>query len=146
MDHQSLARVLLALLCGLQGASTAVIDLNKTHATHPGWMGHARFHVVWQTSTVVVLSLLEIALVLMPGPSLNQRFYVAAALAAAPMLGFFAALVARRLYHGTLSDPGGIPPILWRVRGTQLKVDLNLVAEIAGAISLAAIMAIYGWP
>ena len=25
-----------------------VADFNKTHATHPKWIGHARFHVVWQ--------------------------------------------------------------------------------------------------
>lgn len=145
MDHHSLARVLLALLCALQGAGTALIDLNRTHATHPGWMGHARFHLVWQTATILLLSLIEIALVVMPGPMMNKRFYIAAVLAGAPMLGFFAALSAHRLYHGTLSDPGGIPPVVWRVRGAQLKIDLNVVTEIAGAISLSAIIVIYNW-
>jgi hypothetical protein len=145
VDHHSLARVFLVLVCGLQGAGTALIDLNKTHATHPGWMGHARFHVVWQTSTVITLSLIEIALVVMPGPNMSERFYVAAALAVAPMLGFFAALVTRGRYRGTLSDPGGISPVLWQVRGSQLRIDLNVVAEFAAAISLAAIVVIYRW-
>ena len=145
MDHHSLARVLLALLCGLQAAGTALIDLNKTHATHPGWIGHARYHLVWQTSTVFVLSLIEIALVLMPGPIMNQRFYFAAALAGAPMLGFFAALITRRLYRGTLFDPGGIPPVVWQIRGAQFNIDLNIVAEIVGAISLATVVVIYRW-
>jgi hypothetical protein len=92
-----------------------------------------------------MLSLIEIALVLMPGTNISQRFYVAAALAAAPMLGFFAAQITRRRYGGTLSDPGGIPPVLCRVRGSQLKIDLNVAAEIAGATSLVAIVVIYGW-
>jgi hypothetical protein len=108
-------------------------------------MGHARFHVVWQTSTVLILSVIEIALLLTPGPNMNLQFYVAAILAGAPMLGFFAALIARKLYSGTLSDPGGILPINWQYRGSQLRVDLNLVAELAGAMSLVAIVVIYRW-
>jgi hypothetical protein len=138
-----MARLLLALFCAVQGASTALIDLNRTHATHPGWMGHARFHLVWQTSTVAALSLLEIALVLTPGPLLEQRFYVSALLAAVPMLGFFAALVFRKLYRGTLCDPQGMPQWIMRLRGAHLRIDLNLAAEIAGILSLAAIIALY---
>jgi len=144
MDHQSIARGLLASLCGLQGAATAVIDLNWTHATHPGWLGHARFHMVWQTTNVVALSLFEIALVLVRGPFMPQRFYIAALLAGLPMIGFFAALLTRKLYGGTLSDLQGMPPWIVRIRGRQFRVDLNLVAEIVGLTSLAAIVAIYG--
>jgi hypothetical protein len=120
-----------------------VIDLNRTHATHPGWLGHARFHVVWQTANLAALSIFEIALILVPGPALKQRFYAAAILAAVPMLGFFMALFARRLYGGTLSDPGGMPPWTVRTRGRQLRIDLNVVAEILGLLSLAVIVALY---
>src|SRR5436305_389693 len=116
--------------------ATAVLDLNRTHATHPDWLGHARFHVVWQTATVAALSIFEIVLVLVPGPQMEQRFYLAALLACVPMLGFFTALLTRRLYKGTLSDPGGIPPWTVQVRGRQLRIDLNLVAEIAGLLSV----------
>ena len=138
-----MARLLLALFCAVQGASTALIDLNRTHATHPGWMGHARFHLVWQTSTIVALSLFEIALLLTPGPFLEKRFYVSAILAAVPMLGFFAALAFRKLYGGTLSDPLGMPQWVMRLRGVHLRIDLNLAAEIAAILSLAVIIAIY---
>ena len=48
MTHQTVARVLLAALCGLQGLATPAIDLNRTHATNFLWPGHARFHIVWQ--------------------------------------------------------------------------------------------------
>jgi hypothetical protein len=143
VNHQSIACVLLAAFCGLQGTATAVIDLNRTHATHSGWLGHARFHVVWQTATLAVLSVLEIALVLAPGPATTLRFYLTAILAGAPLLGFFTALFARKLYNGTLSDPGGIPPWTVFVRGKQFRIDLNAVMEILGLLSLAAIVAIY---
>lgn len=143
MDHQSIARGLLASLCGLQGAATAAIDLNRTHVTHPWWLGHARFHVVWQTANVVALSLFEIALVLVRGPFMHQRFFIAALLAGAPTIGFFVALFTRRLYGGTLSDPQGMPPWIVGIRGRQYRIDLNVVAEIVGLISLAGIVAIY---
>jgi hypothetical protein len=146
VDHHSIARILLAVFCGIQGAATAVIDLNRTHATHPGWLGHARFHVVWQTATVVALSLIEIFLVSLNGPAVSQRFYFASTLAAAPMLGFFAALFTRKLYAGMLSDPLGMPAWIVRASGEQYKIDLNLVAVSLGVVFLSVIVAIYRAP
>jgi hypothetical protein len=143
MDHQSIARGLLASLCGLQGAATAVIDLSRTHATHPGWLGHARFHAVWQTANVVALSLFEMVLVLVRGPFMRQRFFIAVFLAGAPMMSFFVALFTRELYGGTLSDPLGMPVWIVGTRRRQFRIDLNVVAEIAGFMSLAGLVAIY---
>lgn len=143
MDHQSVARALLAFFCTVQGIATAVIDLGRTHATHPLWLGHARFHVVWQTANVAALSALEVALVLMRGPWMTERFYLAAILAGVPIFGFFAALITRRLYGGTLSDPQGMPPWSVHLHGKQLRIDLNVVAEIMGVAALAVIVAIF---
>jgi len=78
VTHVSIARGLLAILCGAQGAATLGIDLNRTHATNPRWPGHARFHLVWQAASYAFLSLLEVALVLAAGPWPEQRFYLAA--------------------------------------------------------------------
>ena len=146
MDHQLIARVLLGIFCCLQGIATSAIDLGRTHARHPGWLGHARFHVTWQTANVLVLSVFEIALVAKRGPLMNCRFDIAAAFAGAPILGFFLALFTRKLYGGTLSDPGGMPAWIVRVRGKQFHVDLNVVAEILGLASLAAIVELYRTP
>ena len=143
MDHQLIARVLLAIFCGLQGIATAAIDLGRTHARHPCWLGHARFHVTWQTANVLILSVFEIALTSRNGPLMNFRFNTAAALAGAPILGFFLALFARRLYGGTLSDPVGMPSWIVRVRGKPFHIDLNVVAEILGRASLTAIVELY---
>jgi hypothetical protein len=146
VDHQLIARVLLATFCGLQGTATAAIDLSRTHAKHPAWPGHARFHVVWQTANVLVLSVFEIALISMSGPLATYRFDIAAALAGAPILGFFMALFTRRLYGATLSDPGGMPPWIVRARGKRFQIDLNVVAEIVGLASLAAVVELYRTP
>lgn len=136
MSHQGTARILLAIFCALQAAGTAAVDLNRTHATNPRWIGHARFHVVWQSATVVALSVVEIVLLLWHGPGTQQRFYAVAALAAVPPAGFFAALFTRRIYTGSLSDPNGVPPLRFKIGSSQYRIDLNLVVECAALFVL----------
>ena len=134
---------MLAALCILRGSATLAIDLNRTHATNPFWPGHARFHLVWQTAAFAWLAALEALLLFYTGPLQEQRFYLAAILAGIPMLGFFCALIARGLYRGTLSDPNGMRPLIVTVRGANLRIDLNLAAEIVGVLALATVVAIY---
>lgn len=134
---------MLAAFCAIQGVATIALDLNRTHAAHPQWLGHARFHVVWQTGTIAALAIVEVSLLSFNSPRETERFYLAALLASLPIFGFFAALLSRRLYGGTLSDPGGIPPLHIRVRGRRMRVDMNLVAEIAGALTVATLVVIF---
>jgi hypothetical protein len=143
MNSHLISRGLLAVFCAIQGAATIALDLNRTHAAHPQWLGHARFHVVWQTGTVAALAIVGCSLLWLHGPLQPERFYLAALLALLPIFGFFAALFARGLYGGTLSDPGGIPPLRLTMGRRQLRIDLNLVAEIAGLITVLAIVALY---
>lgn len=145
MNLQIVSRGLLVALCAFQGIATAAIDLNRTHATNPQWTGHARFHVVWQTASVVLLSVIEIVLVVGPGGRQKERFYLAAILAAVPMFGFFCALVSRHVFGGTLSDTNGMKPLVIRKGGSNLRIDLNLVAEICGVLALAIIAALYSY-
>jgi len=111
LSHLLVARVLLSLLCGLQGIATLVIDFNGTHATNPTWTGHARFHVVWQSVSVALLSVLELVLIWFQGPYQKDAFYLTLLLTAISPLGFMIAFVSRRIFGGTLSDPNGIPPV-----------------------------------
>ncbi len=143
MTHQSIARFLLAALCFLQGSATMAIDLSKSHASNPAWTGHARFHVVWQTVTVSLLSMLEIALVLASGPFEKPRFYLGAALAAAPMLSFLIACIGQGLYGGTLANDTGISPLTLKIAGSRRRFDSNLAIEVLALLTLAAIVALY---
>jgi hypothetical protein len=77
LHHALVARILLSLLCALQGLATLAIDFNRTHATNPAWTGHARFHVVWQSISVALLSILELALIWWHGPYQKDGFYLA---------------------------------------------------------------------
>lgn len=139
MSHQSTARILLAIFCALQGTGTVAVDMNRTHAANPLWARHARFHVVWQSATIVALSFFEIALLFWLGPEAELRFYIVAAMAAIPPVGFFAAFFTRRIYAGTLSDPNGVPPLRLKTASSHYCVDLNLVVECAALVVLAAL-------
>ena len=127
----------------VQAIATVVIDFNRTHAKNPLWTGHARFHVVWQSSTVVFLSLVELMLIWLRGSYDDQRFYLAALLAALSPLGFLTAFLGRRLFGGTLSDPNGIPPVRVTCFGSVRSLDLNLVAVLAALVSLALLLWIF---
>lgn len=143
LDHRIIARGLLALLCLFQGVGTLAIDLNRTHAANPQWPQHARFHLVWQVISVVLLSALEVALICWQGPHVEQRFYLAALLACIPLLAFLIAFISRKWYDGDLSDPNGIPPARIAIAGTIIRIDLNLVVVPAALLALVVILAIY---
>lgn len=143
MTHPAIARVLLAMLCGLQGLGTLAIDLGRAHATNPQWTRHARFHVVWQVAGTALLSLLALAILLTPGRLQQERFYLAAMLAAIPMLSFFVAFIARGLYGGALFDPNGIPPLRISVLGSETRIDLNLAVEIFAIFVLVTIVELF---
>lgn len=143
MNHRTLAQVALSFLFVIQAIATVAIDFNRTHATNPLWPGHARFHLVWQSSTVVVLSVLGVLLIWHGGPYEDQRFYLATLLAALSPLGFLMAFTGRRLFGGTLSDPNGIRPARLRLFGSVRSVDVNLAAVVGALLSLLVMIWIF---
>ena len=120
-------RLLLTALVVTQGAATLWIDLNRTHVTNSLWPGHARFHLAWQVSTTLLLSVLASWLIWVRQDD-PAFFYLAAALAASPMLGFLLAQAARRSYGGTLGDANGIAPFSFRWGQRTFRVDGNAAA------------------
>ncbi len=143
MNRHLLAQVALSFLSVVQAFATAAIDFNRTHATNPAWTGHARFHVVWQSSTVIFLSILGLVLIWHRGPLEAQRFYLSALLAALSPLGFLTAFISRNLFGGTLSDPNGIRPLHVSLFGKLRAIDLNLTAVVAALLSLLAMVWIF---
>ena len=134
-----LARSIVTAVAAGQGLGPLLIDLNRTHATHPRWLGHARFHVVWQAFTLFLLNALAVALPWIPCPVAEARFYLAALLTAIPLAGFAIALLSRRLYAGTLHDPDGIAP----VRMGRFLVDMNSALVAVAAVMLVIATAIF---
>ena len=140
MNHYLFARAALSFVSVVQAVATVAIDFNRTHATNPLWTGHARFHLVWQSSTVVLLSGVGLLLVWHQGPFPLERFYLSALLAALSPLGFLTAFVSRTIYRGTLSDPNGIRQGHVRIFGSVRAIDLNLVAVVAALLSILAML------
>jgi len=143
VDRAQVARVALSTLCALQGLATVAIHCNRTHATNPSWTGHARYHVVWQSASVALMSVVELSLVWSRGPWEREAFYLASVLAAMSPLGFMAAFVSRRMYGGSLFDPNGVPPLRVRFRGKVRSVDMNFFVVTTALFALAAIDTIY---
>lgn len=143
MTHQELARDLLAAFCVLQGGGTIALDMNRSHASNPLWLRHARFHVVWQTATVAALAVVEIVILFYGNSLPSERFYMVVALAFLPVAGFFVAFCTRGAYGGALSDENGIPPLKIPYRGSIVRIDLNLGAEAVAILVIATLVWIY---
>ena len=124
-----------------QGVMPIFIDLNRTHATNPLWMGHARFHLVQQVFSLLLAAVLEVGLLWWPGGALAARFYLAAGLAATSLAGFLLAVLTRRLYGGTLHDPNGMKPVRIRTRRGVIEIDINVpIVGIATMILVGAVV------
>lgn len=139
MSDPLLARWMLTAIAAGQGIGPLIIDLNRTHAMHPLWIGHARFHLVWQSLTLALMSAAGIALLWIPGTASSERFYFAATLTALPIAGFLIALFTRSLYGGTLHDVDGIPP----VRIGRISFDLNAVIVVFAAFLLGTAVLLF---
>jgi hypothetical protein len=119
------------------------IDLNRTHATNPLWMGHARFHVVQQVFTLALAAAVEVGLLWWPGDAGRVRFYLAAGLAATSLAGFMLATLTRRLYGGALHDPNGMKPVRIQTSRGVVEVDINLPIVLSAAVMLAGAVVLF---
>ncbi len=110
MDRLLLARIGLTLVSIGYSALTDKADFNKTHATKPLWTGHARFHVVWQTTSYVDFALIAPFLIWSPTANAQERLSLACALAAAIYGAFFLTLFSMPLHGGRAYDDNGYRP------------------------------------
>ena len=82
-----------------------IADFNKTHATNPLWVGHARYHVVWQVLSYVLIGALALYLIWVPSQDAFFRLNLAALLGFAVYGGFFGAYLTMPMYSGKHADP-----------------------------------------
>ncbi len=132
---------LLGILVAVQGIATLGIDLGRRHASNPGWPGHARFHVVWQSASTAGFAIATEYILFTSRLPEGNRFLVAGLLTAVPMVSFVAALLARSAFQGTLRDTNGASPLIVRVGGRRREVDLNVVAVGLGL----SVLGFIGW-
>ena len=137
-DQYLVARVLFTLTTIGWGVLTVFADFNKTHATNPKWLPHARFHVVWQISSYVGFGLLALALIWWPGPLAVERLYLAALMSAIVYAAFFVALFAMPVYGGAAYDKNGYQPFKAPLPLFAKKWDVNVTAFSIQLVLLGA--------
>ena len=130
-------KVLLTLATLGYSAIPTMADLNRTHATNPTWVGHARFHVVWQVMSYIGLGLLGLYFVWMPSDDVVSRLWIAAAFATACYAGFFTAVFMKNVYGGANYDPNGIVPIRPPIIGRYISFEPNITVFTLMVLVLA---------
>jgi len=141
MTAALVARSIVTAIAAGQGIMPVFIDLNRTHATNPLWPGHARFHLVQQVFTLLPAAVIEVALLWWPGPALRERFYLAAVVAATPLVGFLVATLARPLYGGALHDSNGIQPVRLMVGSRIIELEMNVpIVALATVLLIGAVV------
>ena len=125
-DQNLVARILLTIMAIMLCIGPAKADFNSTHATNPAWPGHARFHVVWQVVTNSSNTLVMLFLIWVPVVQYDLQLKLVVCLIAILLGSFYVTLACMKIFEGSLSDPNGIKPFVFKLPGRTVKVDTNL--------------------
>ena len=110
---QSISRVLITVATLVYGVIPPFVDISETHAFHPDWPAHARFHMVWLLGTNSALAVVALYLMWLSKLELKIRMRLAGLIGLCVYGGFFISTLTRNLYGGALVDAsGGVPPTM----------------------------------
>ena len=108
IGRSRLVSALLLLAAAIYGIIPPIVDLTETHAFHPAWPPHARFHMVWLLGTNSTLAAIVAWLVIAGNAEhRDMRLRFASLLGIAALGGFFVATLTQSAYGGALHDPTG---------------------------------------
>ena len=138
-DQNLTPRIVFTIITVVLTIGPTIADFNKTHATHPDWTGHARFHVVWQVLgfyPIMILNLIvlwiNISNFYYPYQLFFWLFWYVGFVGS-----FLITLLSMPLFKGKLSDPGGRTPFLYTF-GKKFKLlpgkDKHLPFKINGEV------------
>jgi hypothetical protein len=121
------AKILLTVVTLGYSFIPAIADFNKTHATNPKWLPHARYHVVWQVMSYICMALIALYLIWGSADAVGLAgLWLAAGLAASAYIGFFAAALAKPLYGSAQYDANGVLPVNVPIGGKRVAFDVNM--------------------
>ncbi|MEM8917463.1 MAG: hypothetical protein AAGE37_01280 [Pseudomonadota bacterium] len=99
-------QVLLTLAALAYTVAPPFVDFGATHALHPDWTGHARFHMVWLVITNSLMGFLALYQIWWRA---EQGGLILGGLISLFVLGgFMLAGLFMPLYDGALTDAGGV--------------------------------------
>jgi hypothetical protein len=127
-----IGRILMTLPTLNYGVGAAAVDLTQTHVFNPQWTPHSRMHMVWLLATNTAISAVSVYLLWVRGASGTYNVRLAGVLGICVYGGFFLSAATIATYGGSLSDPGGVPPIMG--------IDANIVG-----FSVSLIVLLVGW-
>lgn len=129
------AKILLTIVTLGYSLVPALADFNKTHATNPKWLPHARYHVVWQVSSYICMALIALYLIWGSAESFGlPGLWLATGLAACAYVGFYAAAFTKPMYGGAQYDENGVLPVKVPLGRRIVSLDPNL--SVFGLMSL----------
>jgi hypothetical protein len=131
MESSLLAgKVLLTISTIIYGFVPPFADLNKTHATNPLWIGHARFHVVWQVLITFFIALLSLYFLWVKQYEL-ENIVISFFLGLSVLGSFLINVVLMKFYGGTLADENGIAKT-FNINTNLLGFSIALVILVIG--------------
>ena len=108
-----MSRLLITIATLVYGVIPLLVDISDTHAFHPEWPPHARFHMVWLLGTNSTLAILALYLMWVSNLETAIRIRIAGIIGLCVYGGFVISAVTKKLYGGALVDPtGGVPPVM----------------------------------
>ena len=132
--RSKLVSVLLLVAAAIYGIIPPIVDLSDTHAFHPAWPPHARFHMVWLLGTNSTLALIVAWLVLAgPAEQRETRLRFASLIGIAALGGFFVATLSQSAYGGALHDPTAHVSLILGVDGNILVFTPALAMQLVAA-------------
>ena len=133
LDSSFVVLIILSFISIGFGTITPLIDFNESHATNPLWTGHARFHLVWQVSAMILTAILSLVLLWFYFSSFNV--FIVLSLNYLWIFSFFISVFSMKLYDGKLNDINGVPSIRIKIFGLKFEIDRNVQA-ISGVFFL----------
>jgi hypothetical protein len=127
----NIGKTLITISIILYGFVPPFVDFNKTHATNPNWVGHARFHVVWQVFITFCIALIALYLLWFSEIENDLRKNLVLWLSLSVLGSFFLNIALKNLYGGTLADPDCIQPI-GRINANVVSFSVALVLLLTG--------------
>lgn len=111
-------------------------DTDATHLFNPEWVGHARFHLVWQLGMMFFVGIMTLCLIWCTDPLRPMHLYLASALLAANLLGFWAAVTMVKWYKGII----WVPLVHIKILGVDENVFVFSVLSLIFLFALAVLV------
>ncbi len=127
-----IGRVLMTLATLMYGLIPPFVDLTETHVFHQDWTPHSRMHMVWLLGTNSTLAVVALFFLWRYRENSALGVRLAGVLGLCVYGGFMLSASTTSLYGGSLSDKGGVPPVLG--------IDAKILA-----FSLGLLVLLLGW-